>query len=58
MIWVRLEHEQQRRKVMEEKKKLKGRKERITEDFTWKERKMRWRLEQVAREEEKRDNRV
>lgn len=57
-IWVRLENEEQRKKMMEGKKKLKGRKEKITENLTWKERKMRWRLEQIAREEEKRDNRV
>lgn len=44
-IWVRLENEKQRRKVMEKKKKLRGRKERIMEDLTWKERKMRWKLE-------------
>lgn len=43
---------------MEGKKKLKGRKKRITEDLTWKERKMRWRLEQVVREKEKSGNRV
>lgn len=52
-IWVRLENEEQRRKVMERKKTLRGRKERIMEDLTWKERKMRWRLEQIARKEER-----
>lgn len=45
-------------KSKEGKKKWKGRKERITEDLTWKEEKIRWRLEQVTREEERRDNRV
>lgn len=36
---------------MERKYKLRGKKERILEDWTWKERKMRWRLEEIAREE-------
>lgn len=36
---------------MEKKKKLKGRKERIIEDWTWKERKIWWKLEEVARRE-------
>lgn len=36
MIWVRLENEEQRRKVMENKvmEKLRGRKERIANDLT------------------------
>lgn len=36
---------------MEKKKKLKGRKERIIEDWTWKERKIWRKLEEVARRE-------
>lgn len=58
MIWVRLENAEQRRKVMERKKRLRGRKERIVEDLTWKERKMRWKLEDIARMEERRGKRV
>lgn len=38
---MRLGNEVQKRKVMEIKKKLRGRKERILEDWTWKKRKMR-----------------
>lgn len=36
MIWVRLENEEQRRKIMEKKvmEKLRGRKERIANDLT------------------------
>lgn len=41
VVWVRLGNEVQKRKVMEMKKKLRGRKERILEDWTWKKRKMR-----------------
>lgn len=37
---------------MEKKSKLKGRKEKIMEDWTWKESKMRWKLEEIARVEE------
>lgn len=41
-VWVRLENEEQKREVMNRKRELKGREERILEDWTWKERKMRW----------------
>lgn len=41
MIWVRLGNKEQRKEVMEKKKRLRGKKERIIEDLTWKERKMR-----------------
>lgn len=53
---VRLGNEAQKRKVMEKKSKLKGRKERILEDWTWKERKMR--LEEIAREEMRKGRKV
>lgn len=49
MIWVRLESEEQRREILEKKKNLKDRKERIVEDLTWKKRKMRWKLEDIVR---------
>ncbi|EFN73725.1 hypothetical protein EAG_09470 [Camponotus floridanus] len=48
---IRLGNEAQKRKVMEMKKNLRRRKERILEDWTWKERKMSWRLEEIARKE-------
>lgn len=54
MIWVRLESEEQRREILEKKKNLKDRKERIVEDLTWKKRKMRWKLEDIVRMEERR----
>lgn len=37
---------------------MKGRKKRIMEDWTWKERRMRWRLEEIAKEEERNGKRV
>lgn len=57
---VKLESEGQRREVCENKKTLRGRKERIVEDLTLLtgERRMRWRLEEIAREEERKENRV
>ncbi|XP_011871904.1 PREDICTED: golgin subfamily A member 6-like protein 2 [Vollenhovia emeryi] len=53
MVWVKLRDEEQRGKILEKKSKLKGKKERIGEDLTWRERKMKWKLEEIAREEEK-----
>ncbi|XP_020293510.1 protein PXR1-like [Pseudomyrmex gracilis] len=50
-VWVRMGKEDQRSDVMKKKYKLKGSRERIMEDWTWKERKMRWRLEEIARRE-------
>lgn len=55
---VKLGNEEQKREVMQNKKKLKGRKEKIIEDWTWKERKMRWRLEEIARNEERKGGKV
>lgn len=50
---VKLGSEEQKREVIRRKKILKGRKERIWYDLTWKERKMKWKLEEIARKEEK-----
>jgi len=60
MVLVRLKIEEQRGEIMKRKRELKGRKERIMEDWTWKERKMRWRLEEIARKEKgkKGENRI
>lgn len=53
LIMVRFENEKNERKeVLEKKRLLKGRKERIMEDWTWRERKMRWKLKELARKEE------
>ena len=43
---------------MEEKRKLKGGKIWITEDLTWGERKMKWRMRGIAREEIGKGSRV
>lgn len=48
MILVKHGREEQRRDIMS-KKNLKSRKERIMKDWTWKARKMKWKLEEIAR---------
>lgn len=58
MILVRLKDEEQKKEIWDKKKMLRGRKERIMEDWTWKERRMRWRLEEMAKEEEKKGRKV
>ena len=58
MVVVKLGGEEEKRKVMEGKKKLRGGKIWIMEDLTWKERKMRWRLREIAREEERKGSKV
>lgn len=58
MIVVKLGSEEQKREVMRNKRKLKGRREKIMEDWTWKERRMRWKLEELAKNEERRGRRV
>lgn len=55
MLRVRLRKEEQRREVIMRKKSLRGRKERIVKDLTWGERKTKWRLEEIAREEKRRE---
>lgn len=58
MVIVRLGSEEEKRRVMKGKKKLKGGKIWIMEDLTWKERRTKWRLRELARAEEGKGNRV
>lgn len=51
-VGVNMEKEEKRREIWEKKKAFRGRKQRIVEDWAWQERKMRWNLERIAREEE------
>jgi len=53
MVLVKLENEEQRWEILGKKLLLKGRRERIMEDLIWEERRLRWRLEEFARIEEK-----
>lgn len=58
MVVVKLGSEGEKKEVMEKKKMLKGRKIWIEEDLTWEERRVRWRLREIAREEERRGRKV
>lgn len=53
MVWIRLCNEEQKRKIMLKKKELRGRKEKILEDLTWEERKIKWKLKEIEREKER-----
>lgn len=58
IMLVKLENEEQRREVMLRKRNLRRRKKRVLEDWTWKERRMRWKLDEIARKEENNGKRV
>ena len=58
MVLVKLGGREEKRKVMEAKKKLRGRRERIEDDLTEEERKIRWRLEREAEVERERGRKV
>lgn len=49
MVLIKVAKKDQKREIMKNKSKLKGRKIVIGEDLTWRERKMRWNLEEIAR---------
>ena len=53
ILLVKVGSEQEGKEVLEKKKRLKGREERIEEDLTWRERKRRWLIEQRSWEEKK-----
>lgn len=58
VVWMRLKSEDQKREVMERKKKLKRREQRILDDCTWKERRMKWKFEEIARKKMRKGRRV
>ncbi|XP_024890348.1 golgin subfamily A member 6-like protein 22 [Temnothorax curvispinosus] len=58
MVLLKLENEEQKWEVMEKKRSLVGRKERITEDLSWEERRTNWRLREIARGEEREGRRA
>ncbi|XP_046145406.1 golgin subfamily A member 6-like protein 22 [Osmia bicornis bicornis] len=51
MILVKIKSSELKRRIMENKKRLKGREERIEDDLTWAERKTQWTLRKIGREE-------
>lgn len=59
MMIVKLESEEQKLEGIRRKRNLKGRRERIMENWKErKERKMRWKLEEIAKEEEGKGRKV
>jgi len=58
MVVVRMGSKEQKKEVLRKKWRLKGRKEIIIEDWTWGERKMRWKLEEIAKKEEKKGRKI
>jgi len=58
MILVKLREEKQRKEILEKRKNLRGRREKIVEDWIWEERRIRWKLEEIARKEEEKGRQV
>ena len=58
MLEVRMGSVEDKREIMKNKGKLRGRKEWIGDDLTWKERKMQWRLREIGEEEGRQGKRV
>lgn len=56
IVWVGLQNEKDKREIWEKKKILKRSKIWI-EDLTWKERKVRWKLKEIAKGERKKGRR-
>lgn len=50
MLLVKLGSEDQKWEIMEKKKNLRRRKERIYENLTWRERKIRWKMAEIVKE--------
>ncbi|KMQ90625.1 hypothetical protein RF55_9593 [Lasius niger] len=58
MVVVGLGSREQKRQVMEKKKGLKGKMTRIEDDLTWGEKRMKWKIGEIAEEERRKGNRV
>jgi len=58
MVEIKIENPEKRKEILEKKKNLRGRRERIMEDWTWRERRIRWRLEELARKEERKGRNI
>jgi len=55
---IKIEDSERRKEILEKRRNLRGRRERIMEDWTWRDRRMRWKLEVLAREEERKERNV
>lgn len=58
MAVIRLDKLEQKREIMRERRKVKERGIKIEDDLTWRERKMKWRLERIAGHERGKGKRV
>lgn len=58
MVGVKFAGEEQKKEILRKKGALRGRRKRISENWTWRERKMTWSLEVIARKEERKGNRT
>ena len=58
IVIITLGNVEQKRQVMEKKRKMRGREEWIDEDLTWTERRSRWKLREIARKEEREGRKV
>lgn len=58
MLLVKLKNAEQKWEIFADKRKLKGRKERISEDLTWRERKIRWRMGEIVKKEASKERRI
>lgn len=47
-----------KKEIMRKKSRLKGRKKIIGDNLIWRERRMKWKLEEIAREKERKDNKM
>lgn len=55
---VKLKNEDQKKEIMRRKRELKDRREKVMEDWTWKERKMKWKEEEITKEKERKGMKV
>jgi len=55
---LKMKSEEGKKEVMQKKRALRGRRERIEDDWTRKERMVQWRLEEIARGERRRNRRA
>ncbi|KMQ87126.1 hypothetical protein RF55_13685 [Lasius niger] len=58
MAIVTLRNVDQKKQVLDKKRKLRRREERIEEDLTWEERRSKWMIREIARREEKEGKKV
>ena len=58
MVLVKLEGREEKRKVMEAKKKLRGKRERVEDDLTEEERRAKWKIEREAEMEREKGRNV